>query len=485
MEYSDETRRYQAKVSRIGIIAAVLYALLYGALQIFTVYGFKLRFNLIMLTSGQYNVIPELAVAAVGGAALLVCGILSLALRGKPAVAQVGWIVAGKAVLLSAPVGYIRSQLLLQGLSSAQMEFLVSFGVLAVVFVGYAYGMMPRGGVADSTPRLGYRRVVRNTAIVGGIMLGAVLWLLLLTRKSYGATLQILAVEQQWDYLLWNPLNAALPVALAVTVGSLVLSLAALWDRAPKKRRIGKGEALVMWVALAVGVLDLGLLLLWQFRTIHYNVGEFYVAMRTQNWQIAAAALASLLGLWAFCRLLPALRQSKTALLGARCVLGITVLNQLLSWGMGVMQLVARSTSSGMNIDAYAKWVQAETWGHMITTLMTVAGLCILTVGLTRHLRVGKGFWAVPVLTAFTVVLSLLLGIVWELILRGTNVKTTQWLQTVLLVAVPAVIGLIRSLVGILTLTRAPAEEVPPPAGDSAEGSEPPKPRMEDYLYQL
>ena len=30
MEYSQDTRRYLAKVSRIGIVAATLFALLYG-----------------------------------------------------------------------------------------------------------------------------------------------------------------------------------------------------------------------------------------------------------------------------------------------------------------------------------------------------------------------------------------------------------------------------------------------------------------------
>ena len=483
MEYSDETRRYRARVSRVGIMAAVVYALLHGALQILTVYGS--HFRLIVLTSGQYNIIPELAVVAVGVAALLICGILSVALREKPAVVEAGWIIGGTAVLLAAPVGYMRSQLLNITGHLTQMDFLISFAVLAVVFVGYAYGMMPRRAEADSTPRRGYRRVARNTAIVSGIMLGAVLWLLLLTRKSYGSMLHVLSVEQQLDYLLWNPLSAALPVALAVILGYLVVALAALWDEAPKKRLIGKGSALVMWAALAVGVLDLGLLVLWQIRMTQNVYGEFYVAARMQWWQRTTSALASLLGLWALCRLLPVLRQSKTALLGARCLLGITVLDQLLSWGMGVMQLVARSTSSGMDIDAYAKWVKAETWGHLITTLLAVAALCILTVELTRRLQVGKGFWTVPVLTALIVVLPLLLDIVGELILRGTDMKIENMVRTVLFSAIPAAVTLIRSLVGILALTRTPAEEVSPPADGTAEGAEPPKPRMEDYLYQL
>ena len=94
MEYSQETRRYLAKVSRIGMVAAILYALIHGFLQFFPVLGpIKFRFHL--LTLGVYNVIPELAVAGVGLAALLVCGVLSLILRGKPAVVQAAWIVAG------------------------------------------------------------------------------------------------------------------------------------------------------------------------------------------------------------------------------------------------------------------------------------------------------------------------------------------------------------------------------------------------------
>ena len=204
MAYSDETRRYLAKVSRVGIVAAVLYALIHGFLRYFPVYG--LKFRLYLLTAGTYNVIPELAVAIVGVAALVVCGVLSLILRAKPAIGQWGWIIGGKALLLAAPVGYIRGQLLLQGMSSAssnQMDFLVSFAILATVFVGYAYGSLPREGGTEGTLRIRSRRVWLGTLMVGGVMLASVLWLLLLTRQSYGSMLQVLSVEQQREYLLW------------------------------------------------------------------------------------------------------------------------------------------------------------------------------------------------------------------------------------------------------------------------------------------
>ncbi len=482
MEHSDHDGRYLAKVSRIGIIAAILFSLVYGTLSITSVYGFK--FRLYLLTSGSFNVIPELAVVAVGAVALLVCGVLSLVLRGKPAVVHTGWIIAGKAILLAAPVGYIRSQLLQTSAGTSQMNFLFSFATLATVFVGYAWGMMPRDGMGDGSKKVTLRRVLRGLAIVGGVMLGAILWLLLLTRKSYGSMLQVLSVEEQRDYLLWRPLNATAPVALAVILGYLVLSLAFLWDRAPKKRLIGKGGALVMWGAFAVAVLDLVLLLLWYSRMMDSALALYYTATRIQLWQQATSTLAPILGLWALCRLLPDLRMSKPALLGARCLLGIIVFRELLSLFLGIMQSMARSGSNGMNIDAYAKWVQAETWGNLILTILTVAALCILTVGLTRHLRVGKGFGAVPALTAASVVLMLLLSALWELILRGADGNTAYWLQAVLTVAVPAVITLIRSLVGSLALARTPAETVTPPPAP-AEGAEAPKPRMEDYLYQL
>ena len=62
MEYSQDTRRYLAKVSRIGMVAAILYALIHGFLQFFPVFG-SIKFRFHLLTIGVYNVIPELAVA--------------------------------------------------------------------------------------------------------------------------------------------------------------------------------------------------------------------------------------------------------------------------------------------------------------------------------------------------------------------------------------------------------------------------------------
>ena len=103
-------------------------------------------------------------------------------------------------------------------------------------------------------------------------------------------------------------------------------------------------------------------------------------------------------------------------------------------------------------------------------------------MGLTRRCRVSKAFWAVPALTAAGILTSLLVSIVWELVLRSTNTDSALTVSAVTTV-ITSVLTLLRSLIGILALTRAPAEEVPPTA--STEGEEPTKPRVEDYLYQL
>ena len=105
-------------------------------------------------------------------------------------------------------------------------------------------------------------------------------------------------------------------------------------------------------------------------------------------------------------------------------------------------------------------------------------------MGLTRHCRVSKAFWAVPVLTAATVGVSLLVAIIWELFLRNTSLETLEVIRTVFLTVIPAALTVARSLMGVLILARTPAEEIPSiPTASNTE--EPLKPRMEDYLYQL
>jgi hypothetical protein len=49
---------------------------------------------------------------------------------------------------------------------------------------------------------------------------------------------------------------------------------------------------------------------------------------------------------------------------------------------------------------------------------------------------------------------------------------------------ITSVIIIARSLVGVLALTRTPAEEVPPPPA-APEGEKTPKLRVEDYLFRL
>ena len=90
------------------------------------------------------SLIPEATVAVAGLLGLVVCGILSAAARNKPAVAETGWIIAGKITLLSAPVGYIHSLFglgqMVVNAASFHEDFLFSFATLATVFVGYALG---------------------------------------------------------------------------------------------------------------------------------------------------------------------------------------------------------------------------------------------------------------------------------------------------------------------------------------------------------
>ena len=493
MKYSDDTRRYLAKVSRIGMVAAILYALIHGFLQFFPVYG-PIKFRFYLLTIGVYNVIPELAVAGVGLAALLVCGILSLVLRGKPSVAQTAWIVAGKAVLLAAPVGYIRSQLLRYWSSSNQMDFLTSFAILATVFVGYAWSMRPHDGLTDNAEGVRPRRILRGTAIVGGIMLISVLWLLLMQWDIYRSW-EHLSADQKLEYMLWVPLNATLPVALSVTVGYPLLSLAARWDEAPRKGRFGKGTILLGWVTVAISVWHQIMAVMIQTRILDYTAGSLMGDLQDlQNMQAIQqiiVTVGTLLGIWTLCGILSRVRESKAALWGTRCVLGVIILRHLFTWIVNMIRsAIQLKNQSGMGIIGSMDYsltvltAKLESWANILFTILTIAALCILAVGLTRRCRVSKAFWAVPVLTAATVGVSLLVAIIWELFLRNTSLETLEVIRTVFLTVIPAALTVACSLMGVLTLARTPAEEIPSiPTASNTE--EPPKPRMEDYLYQL
>jgi hypothetical protein len=475
------------------MVAAILFALLYAAITIIPVYGFKFRFYL--LTAGPYNVIPELAVAGVGLAALLICGVLSLTLRGKPAVAQTAWIVAGKTVLLAAPVGYIRSQLLRYWSSSNQMDFLTSFAILAAVFVGYAWSMRPRDGLADPVVGVRPRRILRGTAIVGGIMLASLTWLLVLQWKSNSSLMENWTTARKLEYLLWMPLHATLPVVLSVTVGYPLLSLAARLDESPRKGRFGKGTILLGWVTLGMSVLCSAVSVLINYRLLNYNasdlMGDFGGVQKLYTWQSVLSTATALLGIWTLCGILSRVRESKTALWGARGVLGVVVLRYLSAWIVDAVVLIMQMNkeSSGMGIIGGADMsvtllsAKVNSWLNPILALLSVIALCILTVGLVRNGRVSKAFWAVPALSAASIVASLLVSIVWELFLRSTNTDSALTLH-VMIAVTTSVITVARSIIGVLALARTPAEEVPPPP-TATEGEEPPKPRVEDYLYQL
>lgn len=493
MEDSDETRRYLAKISRIGIVAAVLYALIHGFLQFFPVFG-PIKFRFYLLTIGVYNVIPELAVAGVGLAALLICGILSLTLRGKPKVAQTAWMIAGKAVLLAAPVGYIRSQLLRYVVSPVQMDFLISFAILGAVFVGYAWSMRPHDSMTDNTERVRPRRILCGTAVVGGIMLVSLAWLLLLQWKSTSSLTEDWTTARKLEYLLWMPLSTTLPAALAVTVGYPILSLAVRWNDAPRKGRFGKGTILLCWVTLGVNVLCRAVSVLIDLRLLRYDAGDLMGGMdglqKIQNWNSILSAAATVLGILALCGVLSRGRESKTVLWGARGLLGVIVLRKLFSWILDVTVSIIqmKKQNAGAGIIGGADFTTAvltaklESWANLLFTVLSIAALVVLTIGLTRHLRVSKAFWAVPALTAASILTSLLVGIIWELVLRSTNTDSALTVRVVTTV-ITAVLTLFRSLIGVLALTRTPAEVPPPPA--ATEGEETTKPRVEDYLYQL
>ena len=499
MEYSDETRRYLAKVSRIGIVVAVLYALINGMLHFFLTpskYAYGFEFSKLFI--GQHNVCPEITVLVTGVLALTVCGIVTMTTRNKPVVAEKAWIVAGKVVLLSAPVGYIQSVCgmtpLLTAVSS-QTEFLFSFATLATVFVGYALGAR-RISVNQyflNVDRKTYtRRVLRNTAILLGVMLAVIL---LMIGRTWRMSVAIMQTSARWAILLWIPLHTSAPAALTVILGYPLLSLASRLDEAPRKGRVGKGTILLGWVTLAISVWYQIMAVLMQTRILDYTasslMGDLQNLQDMQAMQKVVSVLGTLLGIWTLCRIMPCVRESKIALWGIRSVLGVIILRHLFTWIVGVIrsaiQLKNQSGTGiigGMDYSLTVLTAKLESWANILFTVLSVAALVVLTVGLTRRCRVSKAFWAVPALTAASILTSLAVGVVWELFLRSTSLETLEVIRMVFLTAIPAIFTVARSLIGVLTLTRAPAEEVPSPPA-TPEGEETTKPRVEDYLYQL
>jgi len=504
MEYSDETRRYLAKVSRIGIVAAILYALIYGMLHFFLTpskYAYGFEFSKLFI--GQHNVCPEITVLVTGVLALTVCGIVTMTTRNKPVVAEKAWIIGGKAVLLAAPFGYVQSVFGMSHLLTAvsgQTDFLFSFATLATVYVGYA---MNAKGISvnqafQSTHRKTYTlRVLKNTAVILGVMLVSLLIVIGRSRHTYGEAFSQQSIAMQVDFIVLEPVRAAAPVTLAVILLYPLLSLAARWNASSHGKLLGKGTILLGWVTLGVLALDHGLSVAEMVITAGRNTSELLAEAFRRITELQAmgqmiSPVATVLGVWTLCLLLPALGRSKTSLWGARGLLGVVALRMLsrqLLEVIGSIDQLKRQHESGMGIIGGADYTTAvltaklESWANILFTVLSIAALVVLTVGLTRRCRVSKAFWVVPALTAASILTSLLVGVVWELFLRSTNTDSALTVSAVTTV-ITAVLTLLRSLIGVLTLTRAPAEEVPPPTA-STEGEEPTKPRVEDYLYQL
>lgn len=504
MEYSQETRRYLAKVSRIGMVAAMVYALIYGMLHFFLMPSkYADGFTLSDLFLGQQNVFPEITVTAVGLLVLTICGVLSLTAKARPDVVDQGWIVGGKAVLLAAPFGYVQSVFGMSHLLTAisgQTDFLFSFATLATVYVGYA---MNAKGISvnqafQNTHRKAYTlRVLKNTAVILGVMLVSLMIVIGRSGHTYGEAFSQQSIAMQVDFIVLEPVRAAAPVALAVILLYPLLSLAARWNTSSHGKLLGKGTILLGWVTLGVLALDHGLSVAEMVITAGRHTSELLAEAFRKITELQAmgqviSPVATVLGVWTLCLLLPALGRSKTALWGARGLLGVVALRMLsrqILVVIGSIDQLKRQHESGMGIIGGADYnlgvltAQLQSWANFLFIVLSIAALVVLTVGLTRYLRVSKAFWAVPALTAATIVATLLVSVILELFMRSTN---TSFALSVSLVnyALAAVLSLLRSVIGILALARTPAEEVPSSPA-ATEGKETPKPRVEDYLYQL
>ena len=504
MEYSDDTRRYLAKVSRIGIVAAIVYALLYGMLHFFLMPSkYADGFTLSDLLLGQQNVFSEITVTAVGLLVLAVCAVLSLTAKARPDVVDQGWIVGGKAVLLAAPFGFVQGVFGMSHLLTAisgQTDFLFSFATLATVYVGYA---MNAKGISvnqafQNTHRKAYTlRVLRNTAVILGVMLVSLLIVIGRSWHTYGEAFFQQSIAMQVEFMVLDPIRAAAPVALAVILLYPLLSLAARWNTSSHGKLFGKGTILLGWITLGVMALDHGLSVAEMVITAGRHTSEllaeaFRKIIELQAMGRVVSPVATVLGVWTVCLLLPALGRSKTSLWGARGLLGVVALRMLsrqILVVIGSIDQLKRQHESGMGIIGGADYnlavltAQLQSWANFLFTVLSIAALVVLTIGLTRHCRVSKAFWVVPALTAAGILTTLLVSIVWELLMRSTDTDSALSVSLVTTV-VTAVLALLRSVIGILALTRTPAAPVTPSPA-TTEGSETAKPRVEDYLYQL
>lgn len=501
MTYSDETRRYLAKVSRVGIVGASLYALLYGMLHFFLMPSkYANGVSLPDLFIGQHNVFPEITVAVAGLWVLIVCGILSLTMKARPVVVDQGWIIGGKAVLLAAPFGFVQSVFGMSHLLTAvsnQTKFLFSFAILAAVFVGYALGT--RGiSVNQSflhTDRKAYtHRVLKNTAVVFGVMLVSVLIVIGRSWLTYGEAFSQQSIAMQVEFMALEPLRTATPVTLAMTLGYPLLSVAARWNEVSRRNLFGKGTILLGWVTLGAMVLDRGLSVAEMVITAGRLTSDLFTEAYKKMDELQAMSqvishVATVLGIWTLCLLLPALGRSKLALWGARGLLGVVVLRKLslqILNVIGSIYQIKLQNNTGVGIIGGADFTvtyfvaRVESWTSFLFTILSIAALVVLTIGLTRRFRVSKAFWCVPVLTVASIAASLVVSVIWELVMRETSTASNLSLSIAISV-VTAVLGIVRSLVGIIALARTPADTVTPPPTPA----EAPKPRVEDYLYQL
>ena len=494
MAYSDETRRYLAKASRVGVVAATVYALLYGMLHFFLMPSkYANGVSLPDLFIGQHNVFPEITVAVAGLLALVVCGILSLTMKARPDVVDQGWIIGGKAVLLAAPFGFVQSVFGMSHLLTAvsnQTKFLFSFAILAAVFVGYALGT--RGiSVNQSflhTDRKAYtHRVLKNTAVVFGVMLVSVLIVIGRSWLTYGEAFSQQSIAMQVEFMALEPLRTATPVTLAMTLGYPLLSVAARWNEVSRRNLFGRGTILLGWVTFGAAMLDRGLSVAEMVITAGRITSDLFTEAYKKMAELQAMSqvishVATVLGIWTLCLLLPALGRSKLALWGARGLLGVVVLRKLslqILNVIGSIYQIKLQNNTGMGIIGGADFTatyfvaRVESWTSFLFTVLSIAALVVLTIGLTHHLWVSKAFWAVPALAAASIAASLLVGMIWELIMRVAD-DPAVILVSVVSAVIAAILYLIRSLVGILTLSRATTSDVPPMPESSAV-VEPPK----------
>ena len=493
MEYFDETRRYLAKVSRIGIVAATLFALLYGLTVYIPMYKlYKQIGSVFYMIRSVSTGHPMLISMGVGVLVVAVCGVLSLLWRrSKPDLTEKAWIIGGKIMLLSIPVGFIQG---LSGISVAVLsqttivsEYLFAFTALAAVFVGFALG---RRGISLNqsflkAPTKTYTlRVLRNTAILFGVVLVSVLILMLRVWLPSREDMETMSTAARLTLFVLHPLRCSAPVALSVILGYPVLSIAARLDESPNKRFLGKGSLLLLWISLGLTAVTWGTKLAWN-RALLNKLGAWWL------WVGAVAAFAAV---WMLCRVVTYGRDSKTVLWGAGGLLGVILLRELLlGWGIRVLKLILQAKKQnnasmgiigGTNMITTVQTAKLEAWGGMLFTVLAAIALCVLAVGLTRRFRVSKAFWAVPVLTALTVAVMISVDLLWARFFDDIPLWERVWLNWTLTALLPSLPTFLASLAGTAVL--ACASDVPAiPHPTPTEGAEAPKPRVEDYLYQL